>query len=101
MAKKELLGNCDVVSIAGGAKDLANPNAYALNQVNISKRLHDIKAIILINHTDCGAYRGDDERSLSDLLKAKNLLQESFPGIEIKTALAKIAPSGEVAIADL
>lgn len=102
LEKKGLLGNCDIVSVAGGVKTAVNPgHDFILNQIRISKRLHDIKEIILINHTDCGAYDGDDEKSLSDLQKTKTLLQGIFGGVEIKMALAKIAPTSEVAVADL
>src|SRR3989344_5369005 len=74
---KNLLGDIDIVSVAGAVKNNAD---FLMKQIDISKRLHDIKEVILMNHTDCGAYGGrkafgsaEDERNkhLSDLNEAK------------------------------
>src|SRR3989344_5207370 len=54
LKKNGWLGNCDIVSIAGGVKDID----YALSQLDISARLHNSQEAVLINHTDCGAYGG-------------------------------------------
>src|SRR3990172_8777477 len=45
-------GSFDRVAIAGGVFDFE----YVLKQIEISKRLHHIKKVVLINHEDCGAY---------------------------------------------
>src|SRR3989344_3295174 len=42
--KQNLIGDIDIVSIAGGVKDLD----YAMKQIEISERLHGISEIILI-----------------------------------------------------
>lgn len=116
LQKQSLLGDCDIVSIAGGARDLAHPSlvgtlsgndqtAFVLAQVNTSKRLHDIKQIILINHSDCGAYGGseafDSERAeaakhAADLKRAKELLEGAIPGIIVKGLLAKMDAAGQI-----
>ena len=88
-----LIGNCDIISIAGGVKNLN----FLLEQVQISKRLHSIKQVILINHTDCGAYGGkaafassaeQRTRQEIDLRKAQQMIEESIPGLEVEMGLA-------------
>ena len=70
-----------------------------MRQIEISKRLHSIKKVILINHTDCGAYEGDDSKHEIDLRAAKNLVLKTYPDLEVSTLLAKI-DSGEVTFED-
>src|SRR5260370_34577010 len=53
----------DMVKIAGGAKALASPElefhrAFVLEQIHKSIRLHGTDRVILILHSDCGAYGG-------------------------------------------
>lgn len=63
----------DRVAIAGGVFDLD----YILKQIEISKRLHHIKKVILINHEDCGAYgeEGTHEKHIMDLEEAKRIIE--------------------------
>ena len=60
MAEKNLLGDADLVSFAGSAKNVVDPatREFALRQIEISKTLHGMKNVWLVNHTDCGAYGG-------------------------------------------
>src|SRR5215475_4347544 len=53
----------DPIKVAGGAKCLASPNLeqdreFVLEQIRISMRLHDTRRVILMLHSDCGAYGG-------------------------------------------
>jgi hypothetical protein len=53
----------DPIEIAGGAKCLATPEqvserAFVLGQIADSIRLHKTKLVILMLHSDCGAYGG-------------------------------------------
>ncbi|HLW54955.1 MAG TPA: carbonic anhydrase [Candidatus Angelobacter sp.] len=53
----------DPIRIAGGTKCLASPEHerdrdFLLEQIRISMRLHDTKSVILMLHSDCGAYGG-------------------------------------------
>ena len=57
--------NYDLIKVAGGAKCLASPenNAereFVLEQVRKSIRLHQTKRIVLMVHSDCGAYGGSN-----------------------------------------
>jgi len=92
-----LLGECDIVAIAGAVKEWG----HALKQIEVSKRLHNISNIILINHTDCGAYGGDDSRHEHDLKAAKNDIVKKYPDISVKTILAKIAENAEISFQNI
>jgi carbonic anhydrase len=53
----------DLVKIAGGAKALASPDeefhrTFVLDQIHKSIRLHGTDRVILMLHSDCGAYGG-------------------------------------------
>mgnify|MGYP001613395641 FL=1 len=110
LESNNLLGDCDIVAVGGATKNIADPveptdRAFVLRQFANSRRLHDTKEAILINHTDCGGYGGrsafssDEEernRHISDMKKAKEIILQFLPDLAVKTVLAKISPSGEV-----
>src|SRR4029077_1704842 len=55
--------NSDPIKIAGGAKCLASPELesereFVLEQIRKSMRLHGTRRVILMLHSDCGAYGG-------------------------------------------
>lgn len=55
--------NSDPIKLAGGAKVLASPEhesdrEFVLDQIRKSIRLHGTKRVILMLHSDCGAYGG-------------------------------------------
>lgn len=105
LEEQKLLGDCDVVAIAGAVKNLE----FVLDQVDISKRLHNIKKIILMNHTDCGAYGGSPafgslEQEIrhheAELTTAREAILAIYPELEIQTLLAKIRPDHSVSLVD-
>ena len=110
LEKNGLANNCDVVSVAGAAKNIASPTKdsdreFVLRQIEISKRLHDIKEVVLMNHTDCGAYGGrsafpsraeEEKTHFAEMQKAASIIRERFPDIEIKLVLANIEESEEI-----
>lgn len=62
-AESQNLEPYDLVMIAGGAKSLASPKNksdrdYLLDQIGISLKLHRAEKIVLMTHSDCGAYDG-------------------------------------------
>jgi hypothetical protein len=92
--------NSDPIKIAGGAKVLASPEheadrEFIVEQIRKSMRLHGTQRVILMVHSDCGAYGGlssgfggdtaaeaaHHERELQ--LAAANL-QKAIPGIEVQ-----------------
>ncbi|MDO8424735.1 MAG: hypothetical protein Q7S70_02230 [bacterium] len=104
------LGDCDLVSLAGGVKTLLSPEKesdrdFLLGQIGKSLHLHEIQEVILINHTDCGAYGGSshfssftEERDfhIREMEKARNLVLSRFPSLKVNMVLAKIDPSSSV-----
>ncbi len=111
-AQNDLMNNCDIVSLAGAAKNLVSPTNDAdrelvLRQIEISKRLHHISEVILMNHTDCGAYGGraafpdrdvENKKHAEDLHAARKIVEEKFPGLAVKTYIAQIEPDGAIHI---
>jgi carbonic anhydrase len=92
--------NSDPIKVAGGAKCLASPEhegdrEFVLDQIRKSVRLHGTTRVILMVHSDCGAYGGlqagfgGDARSEAkhheaELRRAAANLQHAIPGIEVK-----------------
>ena len=73
LAKRFGVSGYDRISWAGGVRELA----IVQGQIETSRRLHDVKRAILINHEDCGAYGplGTKERHVSDLAYAEHAIQ--------------------------
>ena len=92
--------NSDSIKIAGGAKCLASPEietdrAFVLEQIRKSMRLHGTKRVILMLHSDCGAYgglaggfggdaRAEAEHHHGELGRAAENLAKAIPGVEIQ-----------------
>ena len=89
----------DAVKVAGGAKFLASPEResdreFVLNQIRLSMRLHQTKRVIIMLHSDCGAYgglagfKGDEkaeaEHHVSELRRAAENLSNAIPGIQVE-----------------
>lgn len=113
LKKQNLENDCDVVAAAGATKNIAAPSTpsdrdFILRQIEISKRLHDIKNVMLINHTDCGAYGGasafsspeiEKIKHSQDLELAKQAILEKHPDMAVQLRLAVIdRASGDIAI---
>jgi carbonic anhydrase len=110
LAGKNLLDDCDIVAVAGAAQNVASPRVASdrdtiLRQIEISQRLHAITSVVLINHTDCGAYGGtaafatpEDEQTThaGDLATAAQIISERFLGLSVEKTLAHIDPSGQI-----
>jgi carbonic anhydrase len=108
--QNSLVGDCDVVSVAGAVKSLADPAVpaeaeFMLKQIGISHDLHEIKHVILMNHLDCGAYGGskafaspEEERTrhVADLQRTRDVLKQKYPELEVKLVIAKIDDAGAV-----
>ncbi|HXA51695.1 MAG TPA: carbonic anhydrase [Candidatus Acidoferrum sp.] len=92
--------NSDPIKIAGGAKCLASPEheserEFVIEQLRKSIRLHGTRRVILMLHSDCGAYGGlaggfqgdaDSERThhRAELSRAAENLSRAIPGLEIE-----------------
>lgn len=89
----------DPIKVAGGAKLLASPDQesdskFVLDQIRISIRLHGTRRVILMTHSDCGAYgglnafRGDASAEAAyharELQRAASNLKAAIPVIEVE-----------------
>jgi hypothetical protein len=91
--------NTDPIKVAGGAKSLASPEQesdrlFIVDQIRKSMRLHGTQRVVLMLHSDCGAYGGlaggfgGDARKEAlhheeELQKAAEYLQGEIPELEI------------------
>ncbi|MBI4127944.1 MAG: hypothetical protein HY459_02640 [Parcubacteria group bacterium] len=97
----------DIIALAGAAKQIVDdPDGIAIEQLKLSKKLHDIKRIFLVNHYDCGAYGGNKAfssweafraRHAEDLRKAVVIVTEAIPGIEVVPLIAEVK-NGQIAL---
>jgi carbonic anhydrase len=89
----------DPIKVAGGAKCLASPQhegdrEFVLGQIRQSIALHQTKRVILMVHTDCGAYGGleafkndaaaEAEHHRQELHSAARILHAAIPGIAVE-----------------
>jgi carbonic anhydrase len=90
----------DPIKVAGGAKCLSSPNnvserEFVLDQIRTSMRLHGTKRVLLIVHSDCGAYGGlaqgfngdakaEAAHHKQELHRAAAKLAEAIPGLQIE-----------------
>lgn len=96
MAGKGILGDCDVVSLAGASKEIADGSegarALLLKQIATASNLHQAGKVILLHHSDCGAYKAsynfssaaeEKDRQIEDMRKAEEIIKEKFSGLEV------------------
>lgn len=78
----------DRVALAGGVFDWE----VISGQIDISKRLHDIRKVVLVNHEDCGAYgeAGTINRHKNDLDKARKQVLEKYSDMLVECYIAKL-----------
>lgn len=114
LENKNIMNDCDIISVAGVVKNIAEDkdseaSRYILQQIGLSKKLHDIKTLYLIHHTDCGAYGGhgafadlaaEKNKHVADMNMAKVVINEVVPDVEIKLVLADMKGK-EIEIAEL
>ncbi len=88
--------NYDLISVAGSSKVIAEGNGdYLLKQIKISHDLHESRKVVLIHHSDCGAYSIEDkdqekEKQFADMEKSKMIIKERFPDMEVGKIWAEI-----------
>ena len=104
--KLGLKDNYDHISIPGSIFNLVNPETRDLifSKFALSVRLHLIKRVVIISHRDCGGYGGsasfgseiaENETLCADLRKAKALLIEKYPTLEVNLFLESLVQDGE------
>jgi hypothetical protein len=101
LIKKRGFKNVDLVLVAGSIKALAGDNPAArdflLDQIDVSRRLHHTKEVILTLHIDCGAYGfsksfpnldAEYRHHEAELTKAKAVVNERFPNLKVSCFIA-------------
>lgn len=86
LRSRNLNGNCDRIAIAGASKN----HEQALQQAQVSLRLHDPDKVLIYEHEDCGAY-GQDNSVRTHLQKATQLevsLRDLKPPIQVTKLFA-------------
>ena len=115
LKKEGLLGDVDIVSIAGAVKTFLTPKTpaeaeFAMRHVEISQNLHHSKNVVLMNHLDCGAYGGrkafasDEEektKHVADMRAAKDAISAKFPEYTFRLVLAHIDERGTVGFEEI
>jgi hypothetical protein len=97
--KRVGVANSDPIKIAGGAKCLASPDheserEFVLEQIRKSIRLHATRRVILMVHSDCGAYgglaegfggnaRAEADHHLVELRRAAESLRKAIPEVQV------------------
>jgi hypothetical protein len=90
----------DPIKIAGGAKCMASPEQesdrqFVMDQIRKSMRLHGTRRVILMLHSDCGAYGGladgfggdataEAKHHEEELQCAARNLRAAIPGIDVE-----------------
>lgn len=111
MDQHGLMNDADMVALAGSAKNIVNPEtqAFALRQIEISKTLHSMKTVFLMNHTDCGGYGGrsafeneqaEYDKLTGDLKESKEIIKNKWPDLEVELWLCKISQADGQAVFD-
>ena len=105
-----VVDTCDEVAVAGAIKDLVSPQnpgeaEFILKQIEISAKLHQIERVIIMNHTDCGAYGGhsafsgpeeEEKGQIEDMRKAEKIIKERWPSLKTMLVLADIQENGKI-----
>jgi hypothetical protein len=100
LLKKIGVESFDPILVAGGAKNLASAvnedeRQFVLGQIRSSIRLHGTKNVILMLHTDCGAYGGlaafnnseeqEAEHHRQEMHNAVACLKAEIPEVEVRS----------------
>lgn len=99
------VGRVDTVRVAGGAMAIASPKdeferSYVLEQLRLSRKLHQTERVILFAHRDCGAYggsarfKGDAEAEASfhraELSRAADVIRAALPEVSVECYFADL-----------
>lgn len=105
-----LAGQYDLLCVAGSTKEIAQPpgesaRKFLLKNIGISHNLHQARQMILIHHSDCGAYGGqqafanekqEKETYVKDMKKSAKIIKNSFPEFSVKMVYANIKDGGQI-----
>ena len=99
LLKRLRIEHPDRIRVAGGAKCLASPEPeyereLVLEQIRKSAKLHGTHRVLLMVHSDCGAYGGIEafggdaqaeiQHHLQELQRAAACVRQNFPGVTVE-----------------
>lgn len=70
-----------------------------LKQIELSHDVHESKRVILIHHSDCGAYKlsyhfnspkEEKEKQISDMIRIEKIIKERFPDMSVDKIWAEL-----------
>jgi len=98
LLKRSGIEHADPIRVAGGAKCLASPDQeserqFVLEQIRKSIRLHGTDRVVLMVHSDCGAYGGleafggdaqaEARHHSAELRRAAECLRQALPEVSV------------------
>jgi carbonic anhydrase len=111
------IANSDPIKIAGGAMCLASPERetdreFVLEQIRKSIHLHGTKRVILMLHSDCGAYGGlaaafggdarvEAEHHHGELRRAAANVLRAVPGVKVEAYFVDFEGVWQADLADI
>ena len=106
LKKKKLIGKFSAFTIAGGAIGVTHVkfkkwHSTFIENLSTSIKLHKIKKLIVVNHTDCGAakiangnknFNFDNENKIhrSSFIKLKKIIKKKFPKLKSEMILMSL-----------
>ena len=101
--KRLKLERVDTIRVAGGARALAAPDSpteknFLLDQLRLSRKLHEVGRVILIGHSDCGACGGlarfnhdavaEADYHRAELVRSAACVLSAIPEVEVECYFA-------------
>lgn len=88
----------DVIEFAGAGKTLNFPENDSdfetlIEQIELSKKLHNVEKFVLMHHADCGAYGGrkafdsvevERQNHIDEMMRVKKRIDEKYPQFEVE-----------------
>jgi len=100
----EILGvkKFDLAGIAGVGKNLLEAGECKeclMKQIGLSIKLHNTPKIVLVHHSDCGAYggsfEGEFQKHAEDMNTAAEIIKASHPNVEVVSVFATLKGEGD------
>jgi len=104
MQKENILGNCDFLGVPAGAsmclEDMQSPEALSfVRAVENSIKLHNLQVVILLHHSQCGAYKlahnffspaEEKTKQIEDMKNSRKIILEKFPQLKVRLVFAEL-----------
>ena len=106
LKKKKLIGKFSAFTIAGGAIGVTHVkfkkwHSTFIENLSTSIKLHKIKKLIVVNHTDCGAakiangnknfnFYNENKIHRSSFIKLKKIVKKKFPKLKSEMILMSL-----------